>query len=371
MNGLMNVWYGMIHTIQSATAVLVITVCLAGIFAVVIFSIFKIRKINSNLAIIISTIIGCFLMIPVISAFNNLVDIKVAGAMRDEDRLDAENRVKQLEKEILEKQSTIDKQSIEIGALNDNINLLENAQLSMQSFQSILQIALLQTNLKQTLARKEAISGTTKGMGLFANYYNDEVLVVMTHDIEAKFGVDLKNVKIAKLDVNAVVVSGIKPMFIGASKNLTNTVVKEIRRNNYKNNVLDSIVVQNDSASKTRADKYAADYERDFQTKLANGLELDFMNDAVVQLAQNFIRIILAPLYREIKFDDAERSDALPLIQYLQKELEDNQVRRNNLQTINESLILANEELEAEVIRIETKQNLNDGSERIHSGNIN
>jgi hypothetical protein len=333
----------MVNAVTDATALLVIVGGLAGIFTIVFFSIFTIRKIDTILAILVSTVLSCFLMAPVISAFNHLVDIKVEGAIIDAgkaeikaqraeaERLKAENRVKLLEQEKLDNQIIIAKQSIEIEAFNDTIKLLENAQLSMQSFQKILELALLQSNLKQTLVRKEPLNTLSSGLGINAEYYNDEVLIVTTHDINAKFGVDLNEVKIVKLDGNTVVVSGIRSKFIGTSKNIKNTPIKEIRRNNYKNGVIASVVVQNNAQSLNLADKYADIYETEFQTKLSEGLELTFMDDAVVQLAQNFITVMLAPLYKNVKFTAGEQPEALPIVEYLQKELRDTNERRNAL----------------------------------------
>jgi hypothetical protein len=237
MNKLMGFWYDMVNTVQTATAVLVIAGGVAGIFAIVFFSMFKIRKINSYLAIILSTVVSCFLMIPVISSFNNLVDITIEGGIIDEGkaeikaqraevaRLKAENTIRDLEREKLENKITIAKQSIEIEALNDNIKLLESAGISMQSFQKILEVALLQTNLKQTLVRKELLTSPEPGWGLRADFFNDEVLVVITHDIVAKFGVDLNEVKVSKLDGNTVAVSGVIPKFIGTSKNVSDQII--------------------------------------------------------------------------------------------------------------------------------------------------
>ena len=159
----LNGWYGMVNTVKSVTAVLVIAGGLAGIFAIVFFSIFKIRKINANLAIMASTILSCFFMVPVISAFNNLVDLSVKGAIIKEGKAEIKAKVKALEKEKLENQITIAKQSIQIEALNDDIKLLENAQLSVQSFEKILELALLQTDIQQTLVRKESLSELSGG----------------------------------------------------------------------------------------------------------------------------------------------------------------------------------------------------------------
>jgi hypothetical protein len=354
----------MVNTVQSATAVLVIAGGLVCIFAVVFFAMFKIRK-NSYLAIMLSTVVSCLLMVPIISSFNNLVDIKIKGYIIDEGmaeiqtqrveaaRLKAENKIRELEKEKLENQITMAKQSIEIEALNDNIKLLENAGISMQSFQKILEVALLQTNLKQTLVRKEPLTAMEEGWGLRADYYNDETLVVITHDILAKFGVDLNVVKVSKLDGNTIIVSGIIPKFIGTSRNVSDTILKEYRRVNYKNGEVSSVDTRYDSSSIAKVDRKANVYESDFQRKLSEGLELGFMNDAVVQLAKNFITVMLAPVYRNIKFTEDEQPEALPLIKHLQKELEENQNRKIELLEINENLLFANTNADKEVTKIE------------------
>jgi hypothetical protein len=303
-------------------------------------------------------------MVPVISAFNNLVDKRIEGAIIDEGkaeiqaqraevaRLKAENRIIDLEREKLENQITIARQSIEIEALNDNIKLLENAGISMQSFQKILEVALLQTNLKQTLVRKDSLSLPEPGWGLRAQYHNDEALVVITHDIEAKFGVDLNKVKVSRLDGSTIIVSGIVPKFIGTSRNISNTVLKEYRRVNYKQNEVVSVDTKYDSASRGVVDRKAAEYEAAFQKKLSEGLELEFMNDAVVQLAKNFITVMLAPVYRNIQFSEEAQPNALPLIEYLQKELEENQNRKIELLEINENLLLVNNKIETEAAGI-------------------
>jgi hypothetical protein len=362
----------MVTVVESATAVLVIAGGLAGIFGITFLSIFKINKKSSILAIIVSTILSCIFMVPVISAFNNLIDLKVEGSIIDAgkaeikaqraevERLKAENRVRMLEREKLDNQITMAKQSIEIEALNDNIKLLENAQLSMQSFQKILELALLQTNLKQTLVKKEPITEMEKGWGLRAEYLNDEMLAIITHDITAKFGVDLNEVKIAKIDGNTAVVSGIRSKFIGTSKNVTNTLLKEIRRNNYKRGVLVSVDTRYTSDALNLADKYAAAYETEFQTKLSEGLELGFMDEAVIQLAQNFIKVMFAPLYKNIRFDEAQLPDALPLMEYLQKELKDNQDRKIELWNSNENLVSVIEQIAIETVKVAEEQDLSD-----------
>ena len=363
-------WNDAVDTFQTYTAVLIIGGGIVAIFCILLFSIIKLRKINAMLAITMSTLLCCFLMVPIISSFNYYVDKKVGGSIIDEakaevraaraeaERIRAQQTIRELERDRIENQITIGKQTLEIEALNDNILLLRNASISMQSFSQILEIALLKTELNQTRVWKNYLGAFENGWGLRANYYNDEALIINTYNIIAKFGVDFNEIKVVRLDDNIIAVSGIRPTFIGTERNIKDTIVKEIRRVNFKRGVLDSVDTRYDSTNRGLADQREQQYDREFQQQLSRGLELGFMNDAVVQLAQNFITVILAPLYRTIRFTDTVLPNALPIMNFIQNELEEREGRKIRLLEINENLLFANESMADEVATIESTYDL-------------
>jgi len=362
-----NSWYGFVESLKNMTTVLVIAGAIAVIIITLFFSILRLGKKSPNFAILFSTIVSCVLMVPVITSFNHLVTLKVEGTIIDEakaeikaqraeaERLKSENKVKMLEREKLENEVIIAKQSIEIEALNTSNMLLERARLSMQSFQQIAELALTQARFTETLVRKEPITEIEKGKGLLADYYYDEALVIIVHDINAKFGVDLKEVKIAKVKDNSVVVSGIRPKFIGANQNESKTLLKEIRRIDEKYGVQYRVTVKDGRQDIILANTKADQYELEFQRKLSEGMELAFMDDAIIQLAQNFIKIVLSPIYDNITFDNIERPEALPIMDYLSKELKDNNEEKYNLLKINEQILLTIDQLETETAGLETE----------------
>jgi len=359
-------WYGLVESLKNMTTVLVIAGAIAGIIITLYFSIFKLGKKSPNLAIIFSTIVSCVLMVPVITSFNNLVTLKIEGSIIDEtkaeikaqraeaERLKSENKVKTLEREKLDNEITMAKQSIQIEALNTSNMLLERARLSMQSFQQIAELALTQARFTETLVKKEPITEINKGHKILADYYYDEALVIIAHDINAKFGVDLREVKITKINDNSVVVSGIRPKFIGANKNQSTTILKEIRRIDEKYGVQYRVTVKDGKQDLILADTRAAQYETEFQNKLSEGMELAFMDDIIIQLAQNFIKIVFAPIYDNITFDNIERAGALPIMDYLAKELKDNNEEKYNLLKINEQVLLTIDQIETETAKLET-----------------
>ena len=355
---LINFWHRMVNYIQSMTAVMVIAGGLLAIVAIVFVSITKFKRVHTNVVIIFSTLFCCILTIPVISSFNHLVKIKVEGAMIDEgkaeiraqraeaERMRLENEAMFLLIETTVQQITIGRQTVEMQTLNDSIKLMEHTQFSMQSFQKILELALLETNLKQTMVRKDRIPGVQQD-----GRYN-EVLAIITHDITAKYGIDLNEVKVAKLNENTVVVSGIRSKFIATSRNIAETFLSEIRRVDTRGSV-DTVRVEKDSASLNLANQYADNFKAEFQRGLSNGTELGFMDDAVVQLAQNFIRVMLAPLYRNITFDNINRPDALPLMEHLERELRETNARILELEEENDNFVQSIEQLESEIEQIE------------------
>ncbi|MDR0290814.1 MAG: hypothetical protein LBI06_07760 [Treponema sp.] len=347
MGKVMTVWYEALTFLKDATTVLVIGLSLVAILAVLYFSIFKIRKLNASLAIIVSTILSCFLMVPVITAFNNLLEKKVAGVIIDEtkseiqalraqaDRERAEARVRILERERLENQIALAKQSIQIEALTDNIKLLESAQLSVQSLEKILELALLESNFKQNLVRREPVTALEDGWGLRADYFYDEVLVIVAQDITAKFGVDLTRIKVAKSNEDTVVVSGISPKFIGISNLDRRPILNEYRRLDFKHGNIDRVTVRREFSYNNIANAKAAQFESEYMKRLYEGLEFSFMDNAIIQLAQNFLTVILAPLYKNIKFEEIERAGALPLMEHLRKELKDSNEKIEELILLN------------------------------------
>ena len=248
------------------------------------------------------------------------------------------------------------KQSIEISGLEDSLRVLQNTQLNMQSFKEILELGLLEANLKQTTLYRKNLSGISTGMGLKADQYYDEGLVILTHDIDAKFGVDLKKIKItvSKDFPNILWIKDIQPKFLGASKNKHIKEVAEIRRVDIKNNIKTYNILNGQSEVK-KANQYADLCEQEYQTRLSQGLETNFMNDAVLKLAENFIKLILSPLKKEIRFDSGLGGDTMSLEDYIETELKEIQAKRLELEDSNKTLDAETQTKEKELENLKSK----------------
>ncbi|MDR2575806.1 MAG: hypothetical protein LBC52_05115 [Treponema sp.] len=329
--------------IQNAASILVIIACFAGIIFVIWASLFKIK--NHQAAIVASSLICCVIMIPLVISLNHYIKKTVEQTILSEEetkvsKIRAENKARILEKQRLENEVLIAKQTIEIEALNRKNMLLERARLQLQGFQQIAELALTQADFKYNLVRLEPTTPIEKGWNIRAEYYHDEVLVVSSYDINAKFGIDLKEINVVKTDNNSVVVSGIRPKYIGTNKWERNNMIKEIRRVDYKYGELFRTRILDARQDVILADNKEQQFDLEFNRRIKEGLELSFMNDVIIQLAQNFIKIVLAPVYDTVIFDNIFHPDALPLMEYLAKELKENNEEKYNLLQINEQIIL-------------------------------
>ncbi|UTC61284.1 hypothetical protein E4O05_06775 [Treponema sp. OMZ 787] len=370
-NFLMNVsmfFYKVQDKVSMTMSLFVMAACIIGIVLVLFIASTKVRKINSVLAIVLSAVISCILMIPLMTAFNSFVSKKIVNEVTNSQLAEIEARKAQIkllaanqelrekEKEILDNKISMQKQSIEIDSLEESLRVLQNTQLNMHSFKEILELGLLEANLKQTNLYRKNLSGITTGMGLKADQYYDEGLVVLTHDIDAKFGVDLKKIKItvSKDFPNILWIRDIQPKFLGASKNKHIKEVAEIRRVDIKNNIK-TYSILNGQAEVKKANQYADLCEQEYQTRLSQGFETNFMNDAVLKLSENFIKLILSPLKKEIRFAAALDGTTLSLEEYIDEELKKIRSKRLEIENNNKSLDEENLKKEKELENLKSK----------------
>ena len=355
----------MIDTVSIGRAVIMAILGLGGIIGITIFSILHVPI--KGVAVTLSTLISCVLMTVVVSAFNFLVEKRARSekvneataelqieiekqkakyqaenerhnaALRDAEN---QNKIKAQEIEMAKKTEKIAKQEIEIKGLSDTVKLLENAQLSVQTFEQIFELALLKTELEQTKVTMER--GDLKPVknllrkDIKGEYTQDEILIIQTHKIKAKFGVDFKKIKVSKIDEKSVVFSGIFPEPI-ATDSSTDTILDEVRTRKYKNELLDSVVSHHEKEDIMKAHQCSEKARKDFETKKIENLT--FMNPAVIELAKNFIKVMFAPLYKNIMFDEIESPNALPIIDHLKKEIGKNNKQITEMRSANECLL--------------------------------
>ena len=325
-------WIRFLNWLEQAGSWLLVGVFIAALVVLIGLIIWKVQE---RITAVVLTTLSCILcLIPLVSSINILIETKIQGTAISEKKTELKSIEAQVENEILKKenlelQNEMMYKDIQLKNLDDEIDLLKNTQLSMNNLNRICEMALLETKLKSTDVRKEMLNFDK---GIIADRVENETLVITTHDINAKFGVDLKQVLVREGENNQLIISGIKSKYIGSDKNISDVKVCEIREIKYKNGLVSNKAILNDKESLQRANNYAQLYETEYQNRLSKGLESDFMDDAVVKLSQNFISVILAPLKKEILFDNTTYSEGVPILEYLNNEIEEKQRQKIKIQ---------------------------------------
>jgi hypothetical protein len=298
-------------SIKGAACFIVMFIGILGILSITTLIIYYI-KIRA-LAIILSTFAGCILMIPITWAFNSFVDSRVGK-----------------KETIMANQETIVKQSIRIEELERTIDNLEHTMFNIQEFEKILDLGLIETKLRQTTVKKENLDTKYNSLPLIGGSSAIiEYLEVMNHDIIAKFGVDLKTIKLTNKEDSrdTVIVSGITSKFMGTMQNDPDWVVSEIRKiNRNKDGQETKVEIMTSGDYKNILIEQMKESQKDYQRRLSQGLETKFMDETVNKLAENFIKIFLLPLNKTIEFQSNPQSDGLALLDYIKKEIENKNI---------------------------------------------
>ena len=278
--------------------------------------------------------------------------IRAAEKVLKTERRKAEKvgKINKIEQAIQDRQKTIEKQAIRIEELNRNIELLKHTALSIGEFQQIAEMALLRTDIKWTRIYRDPVSDSRKSGDAAAklgtkltsalqqnDYVTDEIFMVYTKSLnDAKFGFDLNRVMIAKQGGNYVI-SGISAKYIGAEKPKVRDELAEYRRTGYKKDgLVNTIEIKKDKMSLQRVDEVRKRYtEIISETGIEEIEEIKYLNDAVVVLAQNFLKVMLAPLCKNnedcIKFTGKEPDKSYQLMEYLKNELYANEAQWKEL----------------------------------------
>ena len=301
-----NVWDSIQQTLVQGImiAIFILSIlCIALIIFIAIRSLQRKQMQNAIYPTILAIILSCLLMIPTTLSFNKLIKIGVIKLKKEElSKLYLEIENEQLKNDNLKKE-------ISNNSLQKQVNLLKASQASAIQFEKIVELALIKTNINQTKVWYEPISQLQKGKGFFADYYNDNLLIVNTYDIDAKFGIDFKEIKIKKIDNNKIQVTGIKPIYVGSPKNIKKSIIKEIRRHDYKGNRLSDTRIQQDTGYMNQANELENKYDQEYQESLENMDNWGFLKDAIVSLGQNFVRMIFKPIYGDDNIEFVEEDD--------------------------------------------------------------
>ena len=295
--------------IDAGASTVGIMVILGLICGMIVFSILKLKKTSATLAIVISSLICALLMVPATLLFNHLMDLKA-----------------------IEQKPSVEALESEVDNLNKELEAYKHAQLNLQSFNEIAELALFEAHFNTTEYRQKTIdeqqdNGYLFGWGKNENkFFGKEYLGVYTYDLNPKFGIDLKKIQVKEEGGN-ILIGIIENKYMGTPQFQQSTKLSEIRK--YEKEKIGSgkymseYKVLTDKKSLELAHQLADQYRNEFHERLSKGLETGFIDDAVIRLSSNFITLILNPMFdkNHIVFTGKKLEDGLPILDYLNSKI--------------------------------------------------
>lgn len=215
-------------------------------------------------------------------------------------------------------------------SLQNEIDFLRHAQLSIQDLERIMELNLLKTTLHQTEV-KDTWIGTQK---LFENRGDKRTqyasvgknyLVILTHDLTAKYGINMKELRAYEDESGRLVVSGVKPIFTGMTGVSDKKQYAEVVNSFFS---ADGTLVEKYFSMDKKDLQAASDYAdwcvNEFHRKVETMEDLDSnVYEQVSDSAENLLTVILSPTGKEIVFSQEEKEVAVPLMDYLQQKIDE------------------------------------------------
>ncbi len=215
-------------------------------------------------------------------------------------------------------------------SLQNEIDFLRHAQLSIQNLERIMELNLLKTTLHQTEV-KDTWIGTQK---LYENRGDKRTqyasvgknyLVILTHDLTAKYGINMKELRAYEDESGRLVVSGVKPIFTGMTGVSDKKQYAEVVNSFFS---ADGTLVEKYFSMDKKDLQAASDYAdwcvNEFHRKVETMEDLDSnVYEQVNDSAENLLTVILSPTGKEIVFSQEEKESAVPLMDYLQQKIDE------------------------------------------------
>ncbi|MBR1614470.1 MAG: hypothetical protein IJ673_03220, partial [Treponema sp.] len=215
-------------------------------------------------------------------------------------------------------------------SLQNEIDFLRHAQLSIQDLERIMELNLLKTTLHQTEV-KDTWIGTQK---LYENRGDKRTqyasvgknyLVILTHDLTAKYGINMKDLKAFEDESGRLVVSGVKQVFSGMTGVSDKKQYAEVVNSFFS---ADGTLVEKYFSMDKKDLQAASDYAdwcvNEFHRKVETMENLDSnVYEQVNDSAENLLTVLLSPTGKEIVFSQEEKERAVPLMDYLQQKIDE------------------------------------------------
>jgi len=286
------------------------------IVVIIFVSITFFSRKDSTFGILFSTALSCLLTVPITL---NMSQVLKTRANAEDNKKDRQLKIQQNEIEKLRSQNEITLRKLQ---------LVEDTKFNIPVYQDVAKLTLKEINRSGTIVKKEQVEDVKP-----RNYYEkifgvserhkDEILSVINYEMNVKSGINLQNIRVSKINDDTILVGGITPEYTAEPQFNFEDLIGEVRHISLDHSGKEKhINIEKDLDSETKIAQKQMQYKNDAKEEFKTGYSLG-EDKEIIKAAQNFIRIMLAPLYKNIEFENDAQiipRSSLPLLSYLQNE---------------------------------------------------
>lgn len=199
-----------------------------------------------------------------------------------------------------------------LTAVEAEISRLMQTRVNVNSFKPIMKLGVLETDSVIRDFRREKLHEEAPGRLQRGELH--EFVGVLTIEFKARFGVDLEKLKFWDAGDRTLMVSGMKSEFQGYMNQKKEWNLAEVRINKFGGTLPDdNQIAKGDSRLIQHRDRQ----EHDLEQRINNGVEFQSLDSLIRRWAAELIRVMLAPLGKEILFVEETNAASDGLFDYL------------------------------------------------------
>ena len=288
-------------------------------------------------AVIVASIGSCMGTSIIAVAQVRLVKIEVDNKAREllrvlEENRELKNQLEQLRQQfqdrLLERERELNELHQERERLLGQIARLEAMRINVNAYRPVFRLGLCELDMETCDVKEELIERVDRPFPDPRRSEERCYLGIIHYKFKALFGVDLDKLRFKELGPDKLEISGLKSEFQGAiSKD--KVVLAEVRTYYRAEpwqyiplDVMPWDAVAVESNNKIRGpneyDEYVQKQRSEFLNRLNKGLEFPSLNEYVVRLGREFLRVIFAPLGKEIVFVEEVNESGVGFKEYLE-----------------------------------------------------
>ncbi|MEQ1589863.1 MAG: hypothetical protein ABL902_05870 [Gallionella sp.] len=242
------------------------------------------------------------------------------------------------EKEIEQK-----KNEAEIEKLQAEIERHKRMRVDVNFYKPVLKLGMAELDIdtcdykRQLLERNDRVEWDPRRSS------SKEYIGVIRHKFRATFGVDLMKLRFSEIELGVLEISGLHSEFQGMIPEPVQDQweLVEVREHLTKGALLNesySVVSSDKMSGSNEYVSHAKEQEREFIGRVQKGLEFKSLDDHIVKMAKEFLRVIFSPLAQELVFADSVNIRGRGFTEYL--EFKNRSVEEHIQQLENQKLLL-------------------------------